>query len=104
MSTETLTLTEFLLERITEDEAESRVQTWGQPVPRDCWEPERVRAECEAKRQLVAGFAEREHVGHPADVTADYYHQGLTSAHDRTMRVLAAVYADHPDYLNDWRP
>jgi hypothetical protein len=50
------------------------------------WHPTRVLAECRAKRQLV------ESVG------AD------DAAREVVLRTLAVVYADHPDYSEDWRP
>ena len=47
------------------------------------WDPARVLAECEAKRQLI------ERVGNP-----DW----------AGFRILALPYADHPDYQQEWKP
>lgn len=101
-----MTLVEFLLARITEDEAEI-----GAPFGRDekagpnglgwaevgaisdvlmCGHA-RALAECQAKRRIVEDCAEYE--GPETD--------GLNW---RTLHALAAVYADHPDYLEEWRP
>ncbi|WP_147262044.1 DUF6221 family protein [Blastococcus sp. TF02A-26] len=50
------------------------------------WHPTRVIAECRAKRQVVEAVRADDAVG------------------DVVLRSLAAVYADHPDYSEDWRP
>jgi hypothetical protein len=95
------TLTEFLLARIGEVEAEVAAfdEEWGTttvagPVPiglayitdteymQLLVEPAHVLAECEAKRQII-----ERHL----------YLQG-------TLALLALPYADHPDYREDWRP
>lgn len=80
-----MTLTDFLLSRITEDE----VATVGHL---DVY-VQRERAECEAKRQIVEN-AERNRT----DLMrrCDLY--------SWEARVLAAVYADHPDYRQEWKP
>ena len=112
------TLTEFLLARIAEDEAPSRVRVrpefvnrvvylstgyaegsqrmldgkvmteeeWAaitEPVPPTA----RVLAECDAKRRIV-------------EMAVDGYEYNPNP----TLRYLAAVYADHPDYREEWRP
>jgi hypothetical protein len=81
-------LAEFLLTRITEDEALAAAdrldgligQTWHH------W----VLDECAAKRRIV------EHC-EPDMLT-------LSSGDDYVLRVLALPYADHVDYLEEWRP
>jgi hypothetical protein len=50
------------------------------------WHPTRVLAECRAKRQLVEA------------VGAD------DATRDLVLRSLAVIYADHPDYREEWRP
>lgn len=88
-----MTLTEFLLARITEDErsvgrAEIRI---GDPVA--CL-PTRVLAECEAKRRIVD--ASEHHAR---------YDDGALGDHCRAnLALLAAVYSDHPDYRESWKP
>ena len=51
------------------------------------WHPTRVIAECRAKRRLVEA-------GRDAD----------DATGDLVLRSLASVYADHPDYREEWRP
>jgi len=53
------------------------------------WSPARVLAECEAKRRIVDNP--------PADWDAHVQWE-------ETVDILAAVYADHPDYRQEWRP
>ena len=79
------TLTEFLLARIAEDEdeAEDNEPYWGG------WSSAheaRVLAECEAKRRIVEELS----------------HDGL-GPREWMLRVLAAVYSDHPDYRQEWK-
>ena len=106
-----MTLTEFLLARIDEDEKVAQSATEGpweahtgayrmaSLVRGDVWigdidhdpdvahiarhDPARVLAECEAKRQLI------ERVGNP-----DW----------AGFRILATPYTDHPDYRQEWKP
>jgi len=116
-------LVEFLLARITEDEAAARAafrtvdgrdvggwywsnagdavfvddseqvvacgpwqQLMHQPSAHHIarWDPERVVAECAAKRRVIELAR-----GRPGRAV---------------LRHLALVYADHPDYRDDWRP
>lgn len=122
----TMTLTEFLLARIAEDEADARaastghVWTWDDDhetlssdaqtqFGRECiidteganppgpapgahiarWDPDRVLAECEAKRRIMEDATNQ----HTSCVELDW-----------VVQVLASVYADHPDYREEWRP
>ena len=107
MSVETLTLTGFLLARIAEDEA---LKHGGYPG--------RVLAECEAKRRIVEahplvtdqrrlvpawpgsapGVACANCGGNPVDSSAPIEDIGPCD----TLLALAAVYADHPDYRQEW--
>jgi hypothetical protein len=86
-----MTLVEFLTARLDEDEASDEVHEMYcesvQPVPFpcDCGWRARWPREIEAKRAIVAGA-------------------GLTMYRDLCLRALAAVYADHPDYDEAWRP
>jgi len=103
-----MTLTEFLLARIAEDEALARSAAGRTSAEGDEpwrlseeWEdidgytgyvvvdPARVLAECEAKRNLIGLATDR--------------------LFDRTysseiLGILALPYADHPDYRDEWRP
>jgi hypothetical protein len=89
------TLCGFLLARIAEDEA--AVRPVADASPR--W-ARRMRAECEAKRRIVArhascgtgvGYCDDGGHGWSADMP------GCADLSD-----LAAVYADHSDYRTEW--
>jgi hypothetical protein len=87
-----MTLTEFLLARIAEDESAAE-RVWlliqddssGGPTARFRSLNERVLAECKAKRAILEGF-------------------GFVMNRDLTLckKHLAAVYANHPDYQPEW--
>jgi hypothetical protein len=97
-----LTLTEFLLARIAEDESRARaagadamVGARWKHYPEDAYNEvqaislsysKRLLAECEAKRRIV-------------EQEADLSHWNQTNT-----AILAAVYADHPDYREEWKP
>lgn len=114
-------LAEFLLARIAEDEANWRAvldrEREGTPatlVHGEHWAT-RVLAECSAKRKIVerhkpvrswsGGALQCEHC-------ADLCHSrsGLGCEDPDApypcpdIRDLASVYADHPDYREEWRP
>jgi hypothetical protein len=96
-----VTLAEFLLARIEEDEAGYRAEAagveWLTVNGRDLWP--QLLAECEAKRRIVIEHAENRYRVDPCD------------AHDAdgrtvpcaTLLALAAVYADHSDYREEWK-
>lgn len=83
------TLTEFLLARITEDEEAARasIPTGGRRAGKTFWQRRVV--ECVAKRRIV------EHV--EPDPLA------LSPGDEYVLRLLAQVYADHPDYDPTWK-
>lgn len=110
------TLPEFLLARYAEEEAVAIATrdahdpliwsasdygdtAWGMDGPVDgpsgyesiVVAPARVLAECEAKRQIVemADFADE---------------PGAWPVYVKVLELLASVYADHPDYREEWRP
>lgn len=102
------TITEFLLARIYEDEEAAQkvfaTEKWitycdtvaerhdvgaGWHILR--WQPVRVLAECETKRRIVVRHS------HCDDVS----YEDTSSCPD--LRTLASVYADHPDYRDEWR-
>ena len=62
-------------------------------------DPARVLAECEAKRAIVA---DRDRIDRSAD--GDEWSMGYSDANYSALHALAAVYADHPDYLPEWKP
>jgi hypothetical protein len=58
------------------------------------WNPARVLAEVEAKRQILAWI---DRVAISGQVTWSF-------DADAPIRLLALPYADHPDYREEWRP
>lgn len=105
-----MTITEFLLARIAEDEAAARsldaelAKEFGSTeaqlsselslagsgymdYPVLTVDSTRVLAECQAKR-----------------VAVDWYLNDDATVMEATIRALAAVNADHPDYREEWRP
>ena len=120
-----MTLTEFLLARIAEDEAvaldaardgEGAIDWAGESGPTDVhiarWDPARILAECEAKRRIVrrhsrtaadhwSGAGNCEGCGFYGDTDLPY-----TSDSEECPELmdLASIYADHPDYDPAWRP
>ena len=122
-----MTITEFLLARIAEDEATARAtlfeQTWtahpdetGQPIRAGrariatCaqsvmghiarHDPARVLAECEAKRRIVKEVETTRRGQFAAPGTGTL---ALNYGLDSVLRALALPYADHPDYREEWR-
>jgi len=115
-------LAEFLLARIADDEsrarilAETRRNVWGAEV----WDgpespypdtPPRILDDCKAKRQIVELHAEDIEHYCPTVDGSEYFNRlnGWAEAADNpqicpTLRLLALPYADHPDYLEEWRP
>lgn len=110
MTTSTLTLTEFLLARIAEKEAnainylrfEVRDGRSGNYAI-----PDEIRAECEAMRRIVErhspvivderrGLAE---CGYCCDGWGEAVAYPCPDVRD-----LASVYADHPDCREEWKP
>ena len=91
-----MSITEFLEARIAEDEAQAEyVQSYG-----DCmtptggyalFTPHRVLAECAAKRAIIGWWTN----GVIGEVEVD---GELTNP----LLPLAAVYADHRDYQQEW--
>ena len=102
-----MTLIEFLLARIAEDEAAAGRGGWhngGGVFANDNYgcllvQPDRVLAECEAKRSII-----EMHDAMPAE---NVYCMTCDENHDwpcATLKTVAAVYADHPDFREEWRP
>lgn len=83
-----MTITEFLLARVAEDEARAeyvlKYGDWG-----GLFKPPRILAECKAKRAIIAAIEQD-------------YSCGCTIALDVIAEDLAAVYANHPDYQQAW--
>jgi len=116
-----VTITEFLLARIAEDEAEARKAYEAIPPAFGAYgllilaatdyltvDPDRVLAECEAKRRIVERAADDgalyDHVfDEVKPLDAEDFTSGAVWALDFALRDLASVYADHPDYREEWR-
>ena len=92
-----MTLTEFLLARIAEDERHARklAETDQRPVLAlavTVNHPQRILAECEAKRRIV-------------EWATDGDHSRVLPFDERfVLATLALPYADHPDYDEGWKP
>jgi hypothetical protein len=104
MATATMTLTDFLLARIAEDESHWHAKGEYARCCQECaalsdWEAgptvDRMLAECVAKRAIVA-LHDSEH--HCTTFSAPEDNDPC-----ETLTALAAVYADHPDYRDEWR-
>lgn len=126
-----LTLTEFLLARIAEDEATARAATpspWvgafkqvtaegGRPIATvastgraqdshhiEAWEPARVLAQCERDWRIVELHAIYGRGRGSCGTCTDRDYVGLVDEGPcDTLRLLALPYADHPDYRDEWR-
>jgi len=83
-------LSDFLLARIAEDEEGAPRHLFDRERGGLIGIRERILAECEAKRRIVA------ECGKPM---MTFY--GPTEKH--VMRLLALPYADHPDYREEWK-
>lgn len=103
-----MTLVEFLLTRIAEDEAGSQAATgaFSKEWP---YTPERVLDECDAKRRIVKRAANMAVPYAPAD--PDFWNpyqyaeeEGIEEMGRWLLQTLALPYADHPDYREEWRP
>lgn len=92
-------LTEFLLARIAEDEAAYRAEAagieWLTVNGAPMWD--RLIAECEVSRRIVNAHRS----GFPDE---DRYALGWHDMHVWALCQMAAIYADHPDYRDEWRP
>lgn len=108
-------LTDFLLARIAEDEAVAHdfvpeevaspslerqryIRARGDWVV--LYDPARVLAECEAKREIVRYYLLLCEQAEAQERPFHFHSTGLLYA----VRTHAAVYADHPDYRDEWRP
>lgn len=92
-----MTIDEFLTARLDEREADTR----GLYEPGDLMFPtdEDVLADIAAKREIVRAYRYR------ADRADEHV---ITAAHSTGLLIavkwLTSVYADHPDYREEWKP
>lgn len=95
-------LAEFVLARTTADEErytrEIRMHRDSSSAVARAWVGEMTRglAECRAKRRIVEHFAD------VVDAGFEQWDGGVDAR--LTLGHLAAIYADHPDYDEAWRP
>jgi hypothetical protein len=101
-------ISEFLATRLADDEhwaREAQAANEDDPYPGDPDDPARVLREVAAKRDILAraqmilhSFDDRENAEFP-DVNRRERSHARKAIED-----LAAVYSDHPDYQEEWRP
>lgn len=115
-----MTIIEFLLARIAEDEQRARDkgadamtgQRWKH-APEDVYQEiqgeildnaRRGLAECAAKRRVVEREGERlrEQWRRRSDEHRQTFDEWFRAPYGETLRDLASVYADHPDYDPEW--
>lgn len=116
-----MTITEFILARVAEDEERAQFVarqiegnnwtphepwrlSWHDEYDLLCIEPSRALVECEAKRRIVElhdGSHECSTYDHTGDI--DNCTWCLNTEDCSTMRLLAAIWADHPDFREEWR-
>jgi len=102
-----MTLVDFLLQRIAEDEAvaeRASSHNGGATFAKDNYgcllvQPARVLAECAAKRQIVAL-----HQRYLVALNQESRDADRRCSLEPVVRLLALPYADHPDYREEWRP
>lgn len=102
------TLTDFLLARITEDQAEAsnflRFQV-GHRGPGNYSIRDRVIAECEAKRRITESYPQQRRYVEIADTRSENPRVVEAGWDTPTvLHLLALPYASHPEYRDEWRP
>ena len=97
-----VTITEFLLARIAEDEKQARKHLadtvgWGDYVGR-------VLDECAAKRAIIESHANISKAAEERNpmMAQALVMQGMKEGTRIALASLAAVYASHPDYQQEW--
>jgi hypothetical protein len=106
-----VTITEFLLARIEEDEVEAqkgRDHNASGVFARDNYgylliQPARVLAECAAKRAIIALHPVRIYTDEEPGFSMELSTCLCQGRPCSTLQAIAAVYADHPDYYRqEW--
>lgn len=69
-------------------------------------DPARVLTECEAKRRIVEEWRtfSKVNASHSTPLPQALTSAGIVVGLDRALRTLASAYADHSDYLPEWKP
>lgn len=95
----TVTLTDFILQQIAEDEAAYRAEAagieWLTVDGRNLWD--HVLAVCAAHRRIVEFFAGYSDAGPETPNIG-----GILIAEDAALTALASIYADHPGFREEW--
>jgi hypothetical protein len=127
METRTVTLTDFVLARIAEDEADAaEVARQLDRLDREtalngpdgsqgsivasllvggAFDPARVLAECEAKRRIIEyRYSWNLQAERTPEPPFGAILQTQVNTADAVLRALALPYADHEDYDESWRP
>ena len=109
-----MTLTEFLLARITEDEAAAKTASLGlgtlaafgiEVMGTKVYTPAKALAECEAKRRIMELAGEATQLQDFWDGEQGYAVAGTTADPGTAILLaLALPYADHPEFQEAWRP
>lgn len=99
----TMTITDFLLARIAEDEDTlpwlvDDIERVGDRLVNL---RERILADCEAKRRIVEMYRSHDHSAGAGHHWSGF-DGGYATATDHALTALAAVYADHDDYDPGW--
>lgn len=93
-----MTITEFLEARVAEDEyVANRELLLGTTTPLTKMNA-RVLDECVAKRAIIAEWEDPT----TFQTWGSEVDDGYVIAIDKAVRALAAIYADHPNYQQDW--
>lgn len=106
--TQTLTLTDFLLARIADDEEWAEVA--GHPLDVPHVQPcpgckPRAVAECEAKRKAIdAAWTDQCQIEGEWGNGQSREQMSAKGDNPEVVEWLATPYADHPDYRNEWKP
>lgn len=101
------TLTGFLLDRITEEEAAWSGGLNLVTAPSFAWMSKTMLRDCKAKRAIVEEYVSRDDdvdlmLGRHAATRADTRRQREWSGLRLAVHILAQPYADHPNYQPEW--
>jgi hypothetical protein len=106
----TVTLADFLMARIAEDEAAAQsaadpmdrigdgMEVWDGKDWRQFPDPARVLAECKAKKKIVERWED------PFGEWSAEQAEAARKQKEAALRHLALPFADHPEYREEWRP
>jgi hypothetical protein len=102
-------LVEFLRARLDEDEEYGPCDGWEEYLACDRFSRQRAK-DIEAKRRIIEryvgiqGYAARDYDSESTDEEARVRRGGYLHALEVVLEAIAAIYADHPDYQQEWKP